>query len=54
MPVKIAKRGNKYRLVEKDGKIAKTKTGKAVDGGGKASKAELAKQQRAINRNTGR
>ncbi len=49
MPVTTRKRGGKFRVVEPSGRIAKTKTGKAVDGGGHASKAKAGRQARAIN-----
>lgn len=51
MPVKVAKRKGKYRLVEPSGRIAKTPKGRARDGGGHASKEKAQRQQRAINRN---
>lgn len=49
MPVKVVKRGGKYRVVEPSGKIAKTDKGKARDGGGHASKAKAEAQARAMN-----
>jgi hypothetical protein len=49
MPLKAVKRGNKYRLVEPDGRIAKNQAGKAIDGGGKATKAAAQRQITAIN-----
>lgn len=53
MPVKVAKRGEKYRIVEAStGKLARTKKGAAVDGGGHKSKEKAQKQARAINANT--
>ena len=51
MPVKVAKQGNKYRLIEPTGKIAKTSTGKSKDGGGHESKTKAEAQARAINTN---
>ena len=52
MPVKVAKRGDKYRVVEAaSGKIAKNKGGTALDGGGHSSKAKATSQARAVNRN---
>lgn len=49
MPVKIAKRGKKYRVIEsRTGRIAK-RSGKAVDGGGFASRTRARKQVQAIN-----
>jgi len=51
MPVKVAKRGNKYRVIEaKTGNIAKTSKGNAVDSGGHASRAKAQRQAGAINR----
>ena len=50
MPVKIAKKGNKFRLVESStGRIAKNQGGTAIDGGGRASKAALEPQRKAVN-----
>lgn len=54
MPVKVAKRGNKYRIVGPGGGIEKTKNGKPRDGGGHASKAAAQKQANAINANYSR
>lgn len=48
MPVKVRKRGDKYRIVE-GGKLAKSKEGKPVDGGGHRSRRKAERQQRAIN-----
>ncbi len=49
MPVSVEKRGDKYRVVEKSGKIAKNAAGTAVDGGGHPSKVKAVAQVRAIN-----
>lgn len=50
MPVTVRKRGKKYRVVEKSsGKIAKNKSGTALDGGGHSSKAKADKQAGAVN-----
>lgn len=55
MPVKAVKRGKKYRVIEaSSGKIAKNKTGSALDGGGHASKAKASSQARAVNRSLAR
>ena len=54
MPVKTAKRGEKFRIVEPSGRIAKTSTGKARDGGGHRTKAAAERQERAINQNVRR
>ncbi len=55
MPVKPAKRGDKYRLVEPGGRIARAKKkggkkGRAVDGGGHSTRVAAARQARAVNR----
>jgi hypothetical protein len=52
MPVRAVKRGDKWRVVEPSGRIAKTSTGKARDGGGHSSKAKATSQVRAINSNS--
>ena len=49
MPATVAKRGEKFRVVEEDGKIVKNAAGTAVDGGGHASHAGALRQARAIN-----
>lgn len=49
MPARVAKRGQKFRVVEEDGKIVKNDAGTAVDGGGHASRARALRQVRAIN-----
>lgn len=50
MPYKIGKKGDKYRILKKStGGIAKNKSGTAVDGGGKKSKAALTPQLQAMN-----
>ena len=57
MPVTSVKRGDKIRVIESaTGKIARSrdkdgKQGKAVDGGGHATKAQADKQVNAINMN---
>ena len=57
MPVKVAKRGAKFRVVEAStGRIATAKKksgvkGKARDGGGKPTRAGAAAIARAINAN---
>lgn len=48
MPYRVGKRGDRYRLLDKHGLIAKNKQGTAIDGGGKKSKAAVEKQARAI------
>lgn len=53
MPVKISKRGDKFRVVEaSNNRIAKNKAGTAVDGGGHKSQGRARKQAAAININT--
>ncbi len=50
MPVKAAKRGDKFRVIETNtGKIAKNQANKALDGGGHASQAKAQKQASAVN-----
>lgn len=49
MPVKIQKRNNLYRVVEPSGRLAKTKLGNALDGGGHKSKATATRQAGYIN-----
>lgn len=50
MPVKVVKRGEKYRLIDSDtGRIAKNKAGTAIDGGGKKSRSAVARQASAVN-----
>lgn len=49
MPVKVSKRRGRFRIVEGSGRIAKTKRGNAVDGGGHSSKAKAVRQANAIN-----
>lgn len=49
MPLKIQKRGDKFRIVEPSGRIAKNNAGTAIDGGGKKSKASVQRQIQAIN-----
>jgi len=51
MPVHVEKRGKKYRVIERSGRIAKTSKGTPRDGGGHASKAKASAQVRAINSN---
>lgn len=55
MPVIVAKRAGKFRVVEATtGKIAKNRGGTATDGGGHSSRARATKQIQAINANTPR
>ncbi len=49
MPVSVAERDGKFRIVGPDGKIEVTPEGHARDGGGHATHEEAARQQRAIN-----
>ena len=50
MPVRVEKRGPKYRVVESVGhKIAKNKSGSSGDGGGHAVRSKAVKQVQAIN-----
>ena len=51
MPVKVAKRSGKFRVVKSStGTIEKNRAGTAVDGGGHRSKVRAVAQVRAINR----
>lgn len=51
MPVKVAKRGSIFRIVEQsDGKVSLTKNGKPRDGGGHKTIQDAFKQAAAINR----
>jgi len=50
MPVRAAKRGKKFRVIESGtGKIAKNKAGTALDGGGHPSLAKAKGQASAVN-----
>lgn len=51
MPVRVAKRSGKYRLVESSGKVAKNRNGTAIDGGGHATHTGASSQARAVNAN---
>lgn len=52
MPVHIEKRGEKFRLVDPNGRIAKNAAGTALDGGGHKSRTAAGAQARAVNANT--
>ena len=50
MPVKPAKRGKKWRVVEaSSGNVAKNRADTAIDGGGYATRAKALAQARAVN-----
>lgn len=49
MPVTVKKIGGRYRIVDGGGTITKNRAGTSVDGGGKRSKSQAARQARAIN-----
>ena len=49
MPVSVKQINRLHRIVEPSGKIAKTKTGRARDGGGHATREEALRQMRAMN-----
>jgi len=52
MPVRVVKRGKKFRLIETDsGQIAKSKNKKPIDGGGHLTKDKAHRQARVINQN---
>lgn len=50
MPVKVVKRGGKFRVIERSSRIAKGSKGHARDGGGHVSRETAQRQARAINR----
>lgn len=54
MPVKVARRGDKFRVVEEDGTIATGAKGAPRDGGGHRSRAKAKRQARAINAPAGK
>ena len=49
MPARVVRRGNKYRVVEPNGRLVRNKAGTPVDGGGHRSRAAAERQARAIN-----
>lgn len=49
MPVSVARRNGKYRLLEPDGSIATTPQGNPRDGGGHPTRNMAGRQARAIN-----
>ncbi len=49
MPVTVAKRGKKWRVVEKSGRIAKNASGTPVDGKGHTTEGAAKRQAAAIN-----
>ena len=50
MPAKVAKRGNKYRVIESKTKnLVKNPAGTAVDGGGHTTKGQAQAQANAVN-----
>lgn len=50
MPLIVRKRRDKYRILESEtDRIARGRTGKALDGGGRRSPTSLRKQAAAIN-----
>lgn len=50
MPVKVAKRKGKFRVIEAaTGNIAKNKAGTAIDGGGHKTMTQAVKQVGAVN-----
>jgi hypothetical protein len=51
MPVHVANRNGKFRVVEPDGSIATTQNGFARDGGGHPTRDKALRQMRAINSN---
>ncbi len=51
MPVSVAQRGDLFRIIESDGKLAKNKAGSVVDGGGHKTRSAAEAQSRAVNAN---
>lgn len=51
MPYKVRKRGDKYRLIDENNRIAKNAAGTAIDGGGNADKGRVQSQAKAIMAN---
>lgn len=49
MPLTMVRRNRLWRLLEPSGKVAKSKHGRPVDGGGHFDRAKAAAQMRAIN-----
>ncbi len=49
MPVKVMKRNGLFRVVESDGRLARSPKGRPVDGGGHDSQSQATAQARAIN-----
>ena len=49
MPVHVKKQGDKWRIVESGGNLAKTDSGKARDGGGHGTRKKALAQMRVIN-----
>lgn len=49
MPYKVARQGNKYRILDEDGRIAKNNSGSAMDGGGHNSGDAAMRQVKAVN-----
>lgn len=50
MPVKVARRNGKFRVIEANtGRIAKNKAGTSIDGGGHLIKNKAVKQVGAVN-----
>jgi len=52
MPVKVQRRGKRYRIVESETrKLAVNKAGTPLDGGGHTKRPKAVRQMRAINAN---
>lgn len=49
MPVRVAKRRGKFRIVEQGGRILKSVHGRPMDGGGHTAKSKAARQAGYIN-----
>jgi len=51
MPVKVVKRGDKFRVVEaSNGRLSRGSNGAVTDGGGHSSREKAQRQANAINR----
>ncbi len=49
MPYKVAKRGDKYRILDQNGRIAKNRGGTAMDGGGHKTPRAAERQVNAVS-----
>lgn len=49
MPAHVTKRGDKFRVVEKGGKLVRNDSGTPIDGGGHKTERMAQKQASAVN-----